>query len=108
MVEQRAALKKWMDDDLRVKCYILASMSNELHCQHEHMPTVHAMITHLQKLYDEQSQIARFELSKRLFNMKMHDGQSVHDHYMTMIKDFKELEKLELTMQRELKVDLIL
>ena len=28
--EQRAALDKWMDDNLRVKCYMLASMSNEL------------------------------------------------------------------------------
>ena len=38
----------------------------------------------------------------------MSDGQSVHDHCMTMIKDLKELEKLGLTMQKELKVDLIL
>ena len=29
-VEQRAALDKWTDDDLRVKCYVLALMSNEL------------------------------------------------------------------------------
>ena len=28
--EQRAALDEWMDDDLRVKCYVLASMSNKL------------------------------------------------------------------------------
>ena len=49
-----------------------------------------------------------FELSKRLFNMKMHEGQSIHDHCMTMIKDLEELEKLKLNMQRELKVDLIL
>ena len=28
--EQRAAYKKWMDEDSRVKCYVLASMSNEL------------------------------------------------------------------------------
>ena len=40
--------------------------------------------------------------------MKMHEGQLVHDHCMTMIKDLEELEKLGLTMQKELKVDLIL
>ena len=49
-----------------------------------------------------------FELSKRLLNMKMHDGQSVYDHCMIMIKDLEELEKLGLNMQRELKVDLVL
>ena len=28
--EQRAAFEKWMDEDNRVKCYVLASMSNKL------------------------------------------------------------------------------
>ena len=37
--EQRAAFEKWMDEDSRVKCYVLACMSNELQSQHEHMPT---------------------------------------------------------------------
>ena len=30
MTEQRVALDKWMDDDLRMKYYVLASMSNKL------------------------------------------------------------------------------
>ena len=69
------------------------------------MPTIYAMITHLQEFYGEQSRTACFKLSKWLLNMKMREGQLVHDHCMTMIKDLK---KLELTMQREIKVDLIL
>ena len=40
--------------------------------------------------------------------MKMHDVQLVIDQCMTMIKDLEGLKKLELNMQRELKVDLIL
>ena len=66
--EQRIAFEKWTDEDSRVKCYVLASISNELQSQHEHMPTTRAMITHLQELYGEQSHTARFEVSKRLFN----------------------------------------
>ena len=62
--EQRAAYEKWMDEDSRVKCYVLASMSNELQSQHKHMSTVRAMITHLQELYGEQSHIAHFEVSR--------------------------------------------
>ena len=50
-IEQRTAYEKWMDEDSRVKCYVLASMSNELQSQHEHMPTARAMITRLQELY---------------------------------------------------------
>ena len=55
-----------MDEDSRVKCYVLAFMSNELQSQHEHIPTARAMITHLQELYGEQSHTACFEVFKRL------------------------------------------
>ena len=48
------------------------------------------MITHLQELYDEQSQTAL--------------GQSIHNHYLLITKDLKELEKLEMTMHKELHV----
>ena len=77
-------------------------MSNELQSQHEYMPTIWAMITHLQELYDEQSHTAYFEVSKRLFNLKMCEGQSVYEHCMTMIKNIEELEKLRLDMQKKL------
>ena len=45
--EQRATFEKWMDEDSRIKCYVLVSMSNELQSQHEYMSTARAMITHL-------------------------------------------------------------
>ena len=38
----------------------------------------------------------------------MHEGQSVHEHYMIVIKDIEELEKFELEMQKELQMELIL
>ena len=60
------------------------------------------MLTHLQELYGEQSSTACYEVSKRLFKVKMHDGQSVHNHYLTMIKNLEELEKLSISMDKEL------
>ena len=38
----------------------------------------------------------------------MHDRQSVHDHCLIVIKDIKELEKLDMTMHKKLLVDLII
>ena len=38
----------------------------------------------------------------------MHDGQSVNDHCLTMIKDIEELQKLGMNMDKELQADLIL
>ena len=106
--EQRAAFEKWMDEDSQVKCYVLEFMSNELQSQHEYMPTARAMITYLQELYGEQSRTVRFEVSKRLFNLKIRKGQSVHEHCITVIKNIKELKKLGLDMQKKLQMNLIL
>ena len=77
---------------------MLASMSNELQSQYEHISTARAMITHLQKLYSKQSRTTHFEVLKKLFNSKIRKGQSVYEHCLTMIKDLKELEKLGLTI----------
>ena len=38
----------------------------------------------------------------------MHDGQSVQDHYLTMIKDMEELEKLGVKLDFDLQNDIIL
>ena len=59
-------------------------------------------------MYGEQSRTAHFEVSKRLFNLKMREGQLVHEHCITVIKDIKEVEKLGLNMQKKLQMDLIL
>ena len=96
--EQKATFEKWMDEDSRVKCYVLASMSNKLQSKYKHTPTTRAMITHLQELYGEQSHTVHFKISKRLFNLKMREGQSIHEHCMTVIQDIKKLGKLKLKM----------
>ena len=96
-----------MDEDNKVKCYILASISNDLQQQHEDMRTVREMLVHLPELYDEQSHTARFKIFRRFFRVKMHDGQAVKDHCLTMIKDIEELQKLGMNMDKELQMDLI-
>ena len=66
------------------------------------------MLTHLQELYSEQSRTAHFKIFQRLFRAKMHDGQSINDHCLAMIKEIKELQNLSMNMDKELQVDLIL
>ena len=38
----------------------------------------------------------------------MHDGQSVQDHCLIMIKDLEELKKLEVRLDLDLRNDIIL
>ena len=77
---------------------MLKSMLDELQHVHEHMFTVNDMLTHLQVLWGDQSHTVH----------EMHDGQSVYDHCLMMIKDIKELKRLNMTIHKELLVDLIM
>ena len=65
---------------------------------HKHMFTTNDMLIHLQVLWDDQSHITHV----------VHDGQLVYDHYLIMIKDTKELKRLDMIMYKELPMDLIL
>ena len=53
-------------------------------------------------MFGEQSRADKYQVMKRLFKAKMHDGQSVQDHCLTMIKDMEELEKLDVKLDMDL------
>ena len=91
-----------MDEDNKTKCYILTFISNDLQQQHEDIRTAKEMLTYLQELYGKQSHTAHFEIFWKLFRVKMHDGQSINDYYLTIIKDIKELQKLRINMDKKL------
>ena len=95
---QQAILDEWMNNVNKDKCYMLKSMLDELQCMHEHMFTANNTLIHLQVLWDDQSRIVH----------EMCDGMLVYDHYLIMIKDIKELKRLDMIMHMDLLVDLIL
>ena len=76
--------------------------------QYEDIKTSHQMLTHLQDLFGEYSHATKYQVTKRLFKAQMHDGQSVQDHYLMMIKDLEELEKLGVKLDQDLQTDIIL
>ena len=72
--EQRASLEKWMDDDNKVRYYILGAMSDDLQCQHENIMTTHQILAHLQELFGEQDRTVKYQVCQRFFKAKMRDG----------------------------------
>ena len=72
--DQRVSHEKWLDNDNKVRCFVLVLVSNKLQCQHKDMKTTKEILAHLQELYGEQSHVAYYEVSKRLFKEKMYDG----------------------------------
>ena len=106
--EEHDVLQKWKDDDTQARCIIWASMTTELHRQHEKYKSAYEIILHLQELFGERSRTARYEISKRLFRAKMREGEDVGVHVNSMIRSIEELESLDFSMDYHLQLDLIL
>ena len=87
---------------------MLGSMSDELQRQYKDIKISHQMLAHLQELFGEQSHVAKYQVTKRLFKAQMHDGQSIQDHYLMMIKNLEELEKLGVKLNQDLQINIIL
>ncbi|KAL6547444.1 hypothetical protein OROMI_023165 [Orobanche minor] len=64
--EEVEAHEKWVKDDIRVRGYMLGSMTNELQHAHEKMTSSRAILAHLSELYGEHSRTGRYEISKQL------------------------------------------
>ena len=76
------------------RCYILASMSNVLQHQHEHMATAYDMMMNLKKMFGDQNRAGRQVAMKALLNTKMAEGTSVQEHVPKMIAHLNEYEIL--------------
>lgn len=103
-----SAYIKWVDDDEKARCIILASMNNELQKQHEEMQPSKTILLHLQELYGEQSRVERFNIVKELFRTRMPEGSSVHEHGLKMINYIEQLQRLDVGMDADLTIDIVL
>ena len=106
--EDYAGYLRHVDDNLQARCYMLASMSNELQRQNEDQDTAYGILIHLQELYGERTRQTRYQISKELFRCRMTEGSSVHDHGLKMIALIERLASLGVVMENELYTDLLL
>ena len=85
-----------------------ASMTTEIYRQHEKYASAREILLHLQELFSEHSRTARYEISKRLFRVKIREGEDIGVHVNSMIWLIEELESLDFSMDFHLQVDMIL
>ena len=83
--EKYVTLKKWKDDGIQARYIMWASLSIEIHWQHEKYTSARKILLHLQELFGEYSMIARYEISKRLFRAKMKEGKEVGAYMNSII-----------------------
>ncbi|XP_073139007.1 uncharacterized protein [Henckelia pumila] len=101
-------LETWWDHDLKAKCYMLASMSNELQRQFEETVNAASIHLHLQELYGAQTRAERFTTVKALMTARMREGTSVHEHCVRMIGYIERLVSLDMVHPHELLVYVLL
>ncbi|CAA0831343.1 Unknown protein, partial [Striga hermonthica] len=90
------------DDNLQARCYMLASMSNELQRQNELLNNASEILLHLQELYGDRTRQIRYQISKELFRCRMTESSSVHDHGLKMIALVERLSSLGVIIDNEL------
>ena len=90
------------------RCYILASMSNVLQHQHEHMTTAYDMMLNLKEMFGDQNRAGRQVAMKALLNTKMAEGTPIRDHVLKMIAHMNELEIFGAEINGETQVDIVL
>ncbi|KAM2746883.1 hypothetical protein PS2_022424 [Malus domestica] len=91
--DERAKYDKHVEDDTQAKCYLLASMNEELQRQHEGMDSASSII---------------LSTVSELVKTKMVKGALVHQHVLKMIGLIEQLENLGTPLDGELAQDFIL
>ncbi|KAG6506400.1 uncharacterized protein LOC121979488 [Zingiber officinale] len=101
-------LEKWSDRNLQARCYMLASMSNEMQRWFEETVDAKDIHIHLQELYGAQTRSVRHATIKELMTTHMRDGASVHKHGVKMIGLIEKLVSLDLVIPHKLSTYIIL
>ena len=102
------AYQRWCKTDELAKCYILASMPNVLHHQHESMATAYNIMLNLKEIFGDQGRAGRQVAMKALLNTKMAKRTPVQDHVLKKIAHLNEREILGVEIDGETQVDIVL
>ncbi|KAL6560212.1 hypothetical protein OROHE_006219 [Orobanche hederae] len=89
---------KWVKYDVRVRGFMMGSMTNELQRAHETMTSARQILARVTELCGERSRTAIYEISKQLFGARMNEGEKVGDHVLKMIFMIERLEALNFRM----------
>src|SRR5579862_6779626 len=106
--DQLEAERKWKKANSMAKCYMLASMSNVLQTQHEHMDTAYDIMMSLSEMFADKSRPARQAAIRTIMNTRMAVGTPVRDHMLKMMDCFNEAEILGAEIDAQSQTDMIL
>ncbi|XP_075095296.1 uncharacterized protein LOC142173574 [Nicotiana tabacum] len=106
--DQVKAYNKWVKADEMARCYILASMENDLQHQHQSKRSAYNVLESLKEMFGEQNRAAKQTAMKALLNTKMAEGSSIRDHVLKMMGLLNELEVLGVVIGKESQVEMVM
>jgi hypothetical protein len=106
-VANHRAYEKRCDDALNVSYLILAIMSPDLQKQYEHVDA-YTVIQGLREMFENQTRVERYNISKTLFACKLAEGSPISPHVIKMIGYIETLDKLGCELNDDLATNMIL
>ena len=106
--EEHLTFQKWKADDLKVRSYILGSLTQELKRSYIDMPDSYSMINRLKELFMNQEQVLVHRVAVELFHARLDEGHSVSPHVLRMIDLIEQLRRCDFPLNDMLGRSLIL
>ncbi|KAL6501341.1 hypothetical protein OROHE_024988 [Orobanche hederae] len=83
--EELAEIQKWKKSDEMARCYILTSLTNVLHHQHQTMGTAAEMMKNITEIYGHQNRAARQNAMRVLMTTQISEGTPISEHVLKMM-----------------------
>ena len=84
--------EKWCESNKMAKCYILASISMELHKKYRSMETTTEIMASLYQMFGQNTHFAREAALKRITDTKMEEGTRFCDHVLKIMDYLNKIE----------------
>ncbi|MFV0960673.1 hypothetical protein QML37_29940, partial [Klebsiella pneumoniae] len=105
--EDKAKYYRHVDDEHEVSCLLVAMMSTDLQKRFENHSSFFIM-DQLKKMFQEQSKVERYNVTKAFLACKMAEGSSVSAHMLKMMSYAEQLERFGLPLDKSLAIDIVL
>ncbi|KAL0355711.1 UNVERIFIED_CONTAM: hypothetical protein Sradi_4018000 [Sesamum radiatum] len=106
--EERLTFEKWHEDNRKVRCIILTSMTNEIQKQYDRLEDVPSIMLRMKYVYAVPDRHIRYASTKAFFGIKMTEGLPVHSHGVKMLSRVEKLEDLKAGLSNDTYIDVIL
>ncbi|KAL0386474.1 UNVERIFIED_CONTAM: hypothetical protein Slati_4556400 [Sesamum latifolium] len=103
--EERVTLKKWLEDNRKVRSIIFVSMTNDIQKQYDRLDDIPSTMLHMKEVYAVRDRHIRYATTKA---SKMAEGSSVHSREIKMLSLMEKLEDLKAGLNNDTYIDVIL